>query len=327
MTANVTVRKFESSDADSVIALWNKVLPSSQPWNEPQAVICRKLNVNDGLFFVGEQDGQVVATVLAGYDGVRGWIYAMAVAEEQRRRGVGRRMLEEAEKVLLARGCAKINLQVRATNSEVIEFYEGCGFSVEDRASLGKPLMSDSKLVSDPVPTIPVNEQITLSQITWDDKPSYLKHLNETDEFHARMGMMPFPYQELDADQWLSKVVRETLETDRRRNWAIRNDHGELIGGTGVFEATKGEKAEMGYWLAKPYWGCGIMSAACVAACRYAFEEFKLLKIAAHVFDFNIGSARVLEKCGFEQEGFLRKHYLKDGKLIDARLYGLLKPE
>ena len=124
MTAVVTVRKFESSDTDSVIALWNKALPSSQPWNEPQDVICRKLNVNDGLFFVGEQDGQILATVLAGYDGVRGWIYALAVAAEQRRRGIGRRMLEEAENALLAKGCPKINLQVRASNSEVIEFYE-----------------------------------------------------------------------------------------------------------------------------------------------------------------------------------------------------------
>ena len=147
-------------------------------------------------------------------------------------------MLEEAERVLIAKGCAKINLQVRATNSEVIEFYEGCGFSVENRASLGKPLMIDPKSVADPAPTIPVNEQITLSQITWDDKPSYLKHLNETDEFHTRTGMMPFPYEEFDANQWLSRVTRETLEVDRRRNWAIRDKDGVLIGGAGVFALT-----------------------------------------------------------------------------------------
>ena len=130
MPVDLTVRNFESSDAEGVIALWNQALPDSQPWNDPQDVICRKLNVNDGLFFVGEQDRQVIATVLAGYDGVRGWIYSLAVAEEHRRQGFGRRMLQEAEKVLHARGCAKINLQVRATNSQVIEFYEGCGFSV-----------------------------------------------------------------------------------------------------------------------------------------------------------------------------------------------------
>jgi RimJ/RimL family protein N-acetyltransferase len=326
MNANLTVRKFESSDADSVIALWNKALPSSQPWNEPTTVICRKLNLNDGLFFVGKQDGQVVATVLAGYDGVRGWIYALAVSADQRRRGVGRRMLEEAEKVLLSRGCAKINLQVQATNSEVIEFYEGCGFSVEDRASLGKPLMIDPKSAADPVPTIPVNEQITLSQITWDDKPSYLKHLNETDEFHALMGMMPFPYREFDADQWLSKVVRETLETDRRRNWAIRNNHGELIGGTGVFDITKCEKAEMGYWLAKPYWGQGIMTEVVRRLCKFAFDEYELRRIYAQAFATNPASARVLEKAGFALEGTLRSHHFRDGKPDDVLFFGMMRP-
>ncbi len=76
MTVDITVRKFASPDADNVIALWNKTLPSSQPWNDPKTVICRKVHVNDGLFFVGEQDGQVIATVLSGHDGVRGWIYA-----------------------------------------------------------------------------------------------------------------------------------------------------------------------------------------------------------------------------------------------------------
>jgi ribosomal-protein-alanine N-acetyltransferase len=81
----------------------------------------------------------------------------------------------------------------------------------------------------------------------------------------------------------------------------------------------------LGYWLAKPYWGRGIMTAVIRNACQYAFNEWNLMKITAHVFSFNAASARVLEKCGFEQEGYLKKHHLKDGQLIDARLFGLLK--
>ncbi len=326
MIAEIAVRRFAPSDADSVIALWKTTLPSSQPWNEPKTVICRKLAVNDRLHFVGEQNGQVIATIMAGYDGVRGWIYALAVAERHRRRGVGRRMLEEAEKVLFARGCDKINLQVRATNSEVIEFYERCGYSVEDRASLGKPLTREPESIADPVPTISVNEQITLSQITGADKPAYLKHLNETDEFHAHMGMMPFPYREIDADAWITKVARETMEADGRRNWAIRNKDGELIGGTGVFGLTKGEKAEIGYWVAKPYWGKGIVTEVVRRLCEFAFDQYGLRRIYAQVFATNPASARVLEKAGFELEGMLRSHHFRDGEPNDVLFFGLMRP-
>lgn len=140
MPANFVVRPFQPSDADAVAALWNEALPGSQPWNEPRAAIRRKLLADDGLFFVGERHGRIVATALAGYDGVRGWIYSLAVDADHRRLGIGRRMIREAEQALLARGCAKINLQVRADNAEVVAFYERCGFAVEDRVSLGKPL-------------------------------------------------------------------------------------------------------------------------------------------------------------------------------------------
>ena len=102
-----------------------------------------------------------------------------------------------------------------------------------------------------------------------------------------------------------------------------------LIGGCGLndFEAGKSHRAEVGYWLAKPLWGRGIMTAAVQRVCQHAFEEFGLLKITAHVFIHNSASARVLEKCGFQQEGFLRKHFLKDGRFIDGWLFALLKGE
>jgi RimJ/RimL family protein N-acetyltransferase len=325
MTSDLTVRKFEASDAESVIALWSDALPSSQPWNQPRTIICRKLHQKDGLFFVGEQDGQVIATVLAGYDGVRGWIYSLAIAVEHRRRGVGRRMLEEAERALLARGCDKINLQVRATNAEVIEFYERCGFSVEDRASLGKSLWRDSDSIADPAPTIQVNNQITLSQITWADKPAYLKHLNEIDEFHAHMGMMPFPYREIDADEWISKVVRETFEGNHRRNWAIRID-GELVGGVGFFNMSHGEMAEIGYWLAKKHWGKGIVTSVVRRLCDFAFGQYELQRIYGKVFATNPASARVLTKAGFDLEGTLRSHHFRDGKPVDVLFFGKLRP-
>jgi RimJ/RimL family protein N-acetyltransferase len=327
MASEIIVRRFEPADADGVIGLWRNALPSSQPWNEPTNVICRKLNANDGLFFVGEQDGRVVATVIAGNDGVRGWIYSLAVAADQRRRGIGRRMLREAETTLRAGGCDKINLQVRGDNAEVIAFYQRCGYTLEDRASLGKPLLVEPDAVAEAVPTIRVNERITLSQITWNDKAAYLEHLNESDAFRANTCLMPYPYTELDADQWISQVLRETLEASRRRNWAIRNGSGELIGGAGVFGITAGEKAEIGYWLARPNWGQGIMTDVVRRLCAFAFDRYGLQRVFAQVFSTNPASARVLRKAGFEREGTLRGHHFRDGDSCDLLVFGLLRPQ
>ena len=100
-----------------------------------------------------------------------------------------------------------------------------------------------------------------------------------------------------------------------------------MIGGCGFdgLQAGTSHLAEVGYWLAKPYWGRGIMTAVVQRLCRHAFEEFGLAKITAHVFPLNQASARVLEKCGFHEEGLLRKHFLKDGQFIDARLFAMLR--
>ena len=92
------------------------------------------------LFLVGELGGQIVATVMAGFDGHRGWVHLVAVTPAQRKRGFGRMLLVEAEKRLREIGCTKLNLQVRATNAEVITFYKSLGYSVEERVSMGKRL-------------------------------------------------------------------------------------------------------------------------------------------------------------------------------------------
>ncbi len=324
MTLDLTVRQFQPADVEQVESLWQEALPSSQPWNESRDVICRKLNGRDQLFFVGEQNGRIVATVMAGYDGVRGWIYSMAVAADCRRRGIGRRMLEKAETALAVRGCPKINLQVRSTNSEVIEFYERCGFTVEDRASLGKAASTDPRAIADPVPTIEVSDAITLAQITWNDQPMFVKHFNESDQFHQTANI-PQPYTDLDAEQWISKVTRQTLHHDHCRNWAIRNADNDAIGGIGLASLKPNEQAELGYWLAKGYWGQGIVTAAVQSLCKFAFDEYKLRKIFAKVFTSNPASARVLEKVGFTLEGTLRSHFFKDGNPHDVLYFGLMR--
>jgi len=103
-------------------------------------MIRRKLTVQPELFLVGYVDSRLVATVLAGFDGVRGWIHHLAVHRSHRRQGVARALMVAAEEGLAKLGCPKVNLQVRATNTAVISFYRTLGYSVEERASLGKRL-------------------------------------------------------------------------------------------------------------------------------------------------------------------------------------------
>lgn len=92
------------------------------------------------LFLVGAIDGRVIATALAGFDGYRGWVYRVAVAGDVRNRGYGRAIMLETEKRLREMGCAKLNLQVRATNPEVVKFYERLGYSISENISMGKVL-------------------------------------------------------------------------------------------------------------------------------------------------------------------------------------------
>jgi ribosomal protein S18 acetylase RimI-like enzyme len=137
------IRPFEPSDSAAVVQLWTDCgLVVS--WNDPTKDIRRKLSVQPEMFLVGCSAGHVVASVMAGYDGHRGWINYLAVHPDQQRTGVGRLMMEEAERHLRAAGCPKINLQVRSTNADVIEFYESIGFTQDDVVSLGKRLEADN---------------------------------------------------------------------------------------------------------------------------------------------------------------------------------------
>jgi ribosomal protein S18 acetylase RimI-like enzyme len=136
-----TIRPYLEADEAAVIRLWREVFPDNPPWNEPQADIARKLDCQRDLFLVGALDGRIVATVMAGFDGHRGWVHLVAVAADCRHLGLGSRMMSEAETRLRELGCTKINLQIRASNSGVVSFYEKVGYAVEERISMGKRLI------------------------------------------------------------------------------------------------------------------------------------------------------------------------------------------
>jgi ribosomal protein S18 acetylase RimI-like enzyme len=136
------IRPYRPEDEAAVLALWSRC-GLVVPHNNPVADIRRKLAVDPELFLVGIADAEPVATVMAGYDGHRGWINYLAVAPAGQGRGYGRQIMEHAEQLLRERGCPKINLQIRSTNREVIEFYRRLGFSVDEVLSMGKRLVAD----------------------------------------------------------------------------------------------------------------------------------------------------------------------------------------
>ena len=135
------IRPYQPADETAVIALWREC--GLLRWSDPKKDIARKLRVNPEWFLVGEIDGRVMATCMLGYEGHRAWINLLGVAPEHRKGGHGKALLAEAERLMRAVGCAKINLQVRSTNAGVIAFYQRLGFATDDLVSMGKRLEKD----------------------------------------------------------------------------------------------------------------------------------------------------------------------------------------
>ena len=137
------IRKYKQGDKQQLVKLLKEVFPNDPPHNEPSKVLDEKLKVDD-LIFVAEKKGKLIGTVMAGYDGRRGWLYSVAVNNSSRRRGVGKALVEYAISALRKMGCIKVNLQIRSTNTEVIGFYTSIGFRMEERVSMGKKLFDDN---------------------------------------------------------------------------------------------------------------------------------------------------------------------------------------
>ena len=141
---DLIIRSYHSDDKEEVIRLWFDC-KLVVPWNNPEKDIARKLKVNPEWFLIGELDGQLVASCMVGYEGHRGWINYLAVDPKYQRKRIASRMMEESEKILKKTGCAKINLQVRETNPDVVKFYESIGYIVEPIVNMGKRLENDEQ--------------------------------------------------------------------------------------------------------------------------------------------------------------------------------------
>ncbi len=138
----IKIRAFDIADQAAVIELW-QACALVVPWNDPVKDIARKLKVDADLFLVGESRGEIVATVMGGYEGHRGWINYLAVSPQHQRKGYGREIMEFVEQKIQLKGCPKINLQIRGTNTQAAAFYQAIGYDIENVIGLGKRLEPD----------------------------------------------------------------------------------------------------------------------------------------------------------------------------------------
>ncbi len=138
----IEIRPFQPNQTEAVVALWD-ACDLIRPWNDPRRDVERKLRVDPELFLVAAEEELVLGSVMAGYEGHRGWINYLAVDPSRRRQGLGTRLMDEAERLLAERGCPKINLQIRSENADVIAFYGALGYRPDDVVSLGKRLIDD----------------------------------------------------------------------------------------------------------------------------------------------------------------------------------------
>lgn len=137
------VRPFMEIDREAVIDLWEQC-GLIVPWNDPSADIDRKIKVQPELFLVGEEHQEVIATAMGGYDGHRGWIYYLAVDQDRTRLGYGRNIVDHLTARLKLQGCAKLNVMVRSSNLQVIDFYGRIGFKEDEVVCLSKRLLEDT---------------------------------------------------------------------------------------------------------------------------------------------------------------------------------------
>ena len=170
-----------------------------------------------------------------------------------------------------------------------------------------------------------ISEDLFLSTFSESDAVSLVKWLNDQ-VIYQNTYHIPYPYTEKDALEFIRKTRQNTEREGKTVNFAIRHRSEGLIGGIGFFrgEANAEHSREIGYWLAEPFRGQGLMGKAVGRLVQYLVEEWQVKRVVASVIQSNAASRRVLEKAGFTQEGYLRKRFQKNGVFLDVYLYALL---
>ncbi|MGB3064696.1 GNAT family N-acetyltransferase [Sphingobacterium thalpophilum] len=165
-------------------------------------------------------------------------------------------------------------------------------------------------------------QRLILNAITAADIPQIVTYLQEK-VFSDFTSNIPHPYRKEDAEFWI-KISDEAFKNRKAFNFAIRDKSGELLGAIGLQDEGS-DKAELGYWIAIPYWNQGYVTEAAKKIIEYGFKELKFNKIFATFFPHNVASGKVMNKIGMKPEAILKQHLKKDGKYYDIPMYSIFR--
>lgn len=165
--------------------------------------------------------------------------------------------------------------------------------------------------------------ECTIREWNIKDADNLVELLNNKKILNNLRDGIPYPYTVKDAEEYITAM----LSADKTTTFAFAitvND--KVVGSIGVFRCDNihFKTAEMGYYIGEPYWGNGIMTSAVIQTCKYIFEHTDIIRIFAEPFSFNTASCRVLEKAGFQFEGLLRSNAVKNGEILDMKMYAVL---
>lgn len=170
-----------------------------------------------------------------------------------------------------------------------------------------------------------LDKDTVITTLQENDKDALVWWLNDKD-IYKRTLRIPYPYTEQDALDFIHHTREKDDKFGKQMTWAIRHKDGKLIGVIGLLGTDKfPHKDEIGYWLARDYWGKGVMKRTLKAITNIAIEKYGIVRIEAPIFAFNLHSQKVAEKCGYIYEGTLRKAFYKDGMYFDCRMYAFVK--
>ncbi len=157
-----------------------------------------------------------------------------------------------------------------------------------------------------------------------EDASRLAEMLNNRNILNNLRDGLPYPYTETDAEEYINSMLM--ANKNKTFAFAITVDD-KVVGSIGVFRCDNihSRTAEMGYYIGEPYWGCGLGTSAVTQVCTYIFENTDIIRIFAEPFAYNTASCRVLEKAGFQFEGLLRSNAVKNGNVIDMKMYSLIK--